>query len=133
MKAKQTRYLRWLLLLLVTAVAAWLAYGLCGLLVGLASGGSAGFVRMLLAAYAALVTGYAFGAILTPIAPGRRYTVAVGMVFVTVVIAAALMLRDSAVAGPIPAVLLGTSMVVGAFGYALRVRGFSEAVAGREL
>lgn len=133
MKAKQSRYLRWLLLLVVTAVAAWLAYALCGLLVGLASGGSAGFVRMLLAAYAALLTGYVFAATLTSIAPGRRYAVAVGMVFVTVAIAAALMLQDSAEAGPIAAVLLGTSLVVGAFGYALRVRGFSEAVAGREL
>jgi cell division protein FtsX len=49
-----------------------------------------------------------------------------------VVIAAALMLADTPEAGPIPAVLLGISLVIGAFGYALRVRGFSETVSGRE-
>ncbi len=132
MKAKQTRILRWLLLALVTAVGGWLAYLLGGLLVNVAAGGSAGFLRLLLGAYAALVVGYFFGAVLTPIAPGRRYTVAVALVFVTVIVAAALMLRDSSSAGPIPPVLLGTSLVVGAFGYAIRVRGFSEAVSGRE-
>jgi hypothetical protein len=83
---------------------------------------------MLLGAYAALAAGYSFGAVLTRIAPGRRYVVAVSLVFVTVVIAAAMMFRYSANAGPVPPVLLGTSLVVGAFGHALRVRGFSEAV-----
>lgn len=133
MKAKQARLLRWLLLVLGTVVAGWLVYQLGGLLVNLASGGSGGLLRMLLGAYAALAAGYFFGAGLTPIAPGRRYVVAVSLVFVTVVIAAAMMLRYSASVGPIPPVLLGTSLVVGAFGYALRVRGFSEAVLGREL
>lgn len=132
MKAKQTGFLRWLLLVLGTVVAGWLVYQLGGLLVNLAAGGSGGLLRMLLGAYAALAAGYLFAAVLTPIAPGRSYVVAVSLVFVTVVIAAAMMLRHSANAGPIPPVLLGTSLVVGAFGYALRVRGFSEAVLGRE-
>ncbi len=132
MKAKQTGFLRWLLLVLGTVVAGWLVYQLGGLLVNLAAGGSGGLLRMLLGAYAALAAGYLFAAVLTPIAPGRSYVVAVSLVFVTVVIAAAMMLRYSASAGPIPPVLLGTSLVVGTFGYALRVRGFSEAVLGRE-
>lgn len=132
MKAKQTGFLRWLLLVLGTVVAGWLVYQLGGLLVNLAAGGSGGLLRMLLGAYAALAAGYLFAAVLTPIAPGRSYVVAVSLVFVTVVIAAAMMLRHSANAGPIPPVLLGTSLVVGTFGYALRVRGFSEAVLGRE-
>ena len=133
MKRKQMRILRWLFLFLATAVAGWLAFLLGGLLVTLAAGGSPGFLRLLLAAYAALAAGYAFGAVLAPIAPGRHYIVAVGLVFVTVIVAVSLMLQDNANTGPIPAVLLGTSLVVGAFGYALRVRGFSEAVSGREL
>ena len=83
-------------------------------------------------AYAALAAGFLFCALLTRLAPRRRYIVAVSLVFVTVVIAAALMLADRAQSEPIPAVLLGISLVIGAFGYALRVRGFSETVSGRE-
>ena len=126
MREKQARLLRWLVFLVATGVAAWLLFRLGDVLVSVASVGSAGFLRLLLTAYACLVVGYFFSAILTPIAPGRRYTVAVGLVFVVVVVAAALMLQDNEVAGPIPAVLLGISLVVGAFGYALRVRGFTE-------
>jgi len=131
-KEKQARLLRWLLLVLVTAVGGWLAYRFCGLLVALASGGSLGFLRLLVGAYAALVSGYVFSSLITRIAPGRHYAVAVALVFVTVIMAAALMLADRSDVGPLPPVLLGTSLVVGAFGYALRVRGFSETVSGRE-
>ncbi len=133
MNAKRARLLRWLVLVLLTAVGGWIVYLLGGVLVALAAGGSAGLIRMLVGAYAALAAGFLFCALLTRLAPGRRYTVAVGLVFVTVVVAAALMLDDKSESGPIPAVLLGISLVVGAFGYALRVRGFSEAVSGREL
>jgi hypothetical protein len=131
-RAEQTRLLRWLLLVLVTAVGGWLAFRLGGLLVLLATGGSPGLLRLLLGAYAALASGYVFSAAVTRIAPGRSYAVAVALVFVTVIVAAALMLEDNSEGGPIPAVLLGISLVVGAFGYALRVRGFSETVSGRE-
>ncbi|MCK5446877.1 MAG: hypothetical protein KAJ43_01985, partial [Gemmatimonadetes bacterium] len=131
--AKRARLLRWLVLVLLTAVGGWIVYLLGGVLVALAAGGSAGLIRMLVGAYAALAAGFLFCALLTRLAPGRRYTVAVGLVFVTVVVAAALMLDDKSEAGPIPAVLLGISLVVGAFGYALRVRGFSETVSGREI
>jgi len=132
MKAKQTRRLRWFLLVLATVIGGWLALRFGGLLVVLAAGGSPGFLRLLLGAYAALVSGYVFAAVVTRIAPGRRYTVAVGLVFVTIIVAAALMLEDNPEGGAIPTVLLGTSLVVGAFGNALRVRGFSETVVGRE-
>ncbi|MCK5482414.1 MAG: hypothetical protein KAJ13_01880, partial [Gemmatimonadetes bacterium] len=131
--AKRARLLRWLVLVLLTAVGGWIVYLLGGVLVALAAGGSAGLIRMLVGAYAALAAGFLFCALLTRLAPGRRYTVAVGLVFVTVVVAAALMLDDKSESGPIPAVLLGISLVGGAFGYALRVRGFSETVSGREL
>ena len=107
-------------------------YRLGGFLVGIAGDGSPGLLRMLLAAYAALAAGFLFSAALTRLAPARRYTVAVGLVFVMVLVAAALMLGQRPQAGPLPAALLGTSLVVGAFGYALRVRGFSETVSGRE-
>jgi hypothetical protein len=130
--AKRPRLLRWLFLALATAAGGWVVYQLSGLLVTLAAGGSAGLIRMLAGAYAALAAGFLFCALLTRLAPGRRYTVAVGLVFVTVVVAAALMLDDNSEGGLIPAVLLGISLVVGAFGYALRVRGFSETVSGRE-
>lgn len=132
MKAKRTGILRWLLLVLVTVVGGWFAFRLGGLLVLLAAGGSPALLRLLLGAYAALASGYVFAAVVTQIAPGRRYAVAVALVFVTVTVAAALMLEDNSEGGPIPAVLLGISLVVGAFGYALRVRGFSETVSGRE-
>ena len=132
MKAEQTRVLRWLLFVLITVVGGWFAYRLGGHLVLLAVGGSPGFLRLLLGAYAALASGYVFAAVVTRIAPGRRYAVAVALVFVAVIVAAALMLEDNSEGGAIPAVLLGTSLVVGAFGHALRVRGFSETVSGRE-
>jgi hypothetical protein len=132
-KAKRAGPLPWLVLVLMTVVGGWIVYQLGGVLVDLAAGGSAGLVRLLVGAYAALAAGFLFCALLTRLAPKRRYTVAVGLVFVTVVIAAALMLDDRAGAGPIPAVLLGISLVIGAFGYALRVRGFSEAVSGRDI
>ncbi len=131
MKAKQVRLLRWMAFLAVSGLAGWALYHLGDLLVSVASAGSVSFLRLLLAAYAALASGYLFSAVLTPIAPGRRYTSAVGLVFVVVVVAAALMLQEKD-AGPIPSVLLGLSLVVGAFGYALRVRGFSEAVSMRD-
>lgn len=133
MKAKPAQLLRWFFLVLLTAVGGWLAYRLGGILVTLASNGSLGFLRLLVAAYAALVSGYLFSALITSVAPGRRYTVAVALVFVTVIVAAALMLDDRSEVGPIPSVLLGLSLVVGAFGHALRVRGFSETVSGREV
>lgn len=132
MKAKRGGLLPWLVLVLMTLVGGWIVYQICGLLVDLAAGGSAGLLRLLVGAYAALAAGFLFCALLTRLAPKRRYTVAVGLVFVTVVIAAALMLAETPEAGPIPAVLLGISLVIGAFGYALRVRGFSETVSGRD-
>ena len=132
MKAKRGGLLPWLVLVLITLVGGWVVYQICGLLVDLAAGGSAGLLRLLVGAYAALENGFLFCALLTRLAPKRRYTVAVGLVFVTVVIAAALMLAETPEAGPIPAVLLGISLVIGAFGYALRVRGFSETVSGRD-
>ena len=131
MNAKQVRLLRWLALAVIAGVAGWALYRLGVILVSVASIGSASFLRLLLAAYASLVAGYLFSAVLTPIAPGRRYTAAVGLVFVVVVVAATLMLQEND-AGPIPSVLLGLSLVVGSFGYALRVRGFSEAVSTRD-
>lgn len=132
MDPKRVRLLRWLLLAVASAAGGWIVFQISGLLVTMAAGGSAGLLRILLGAYAALAAGFLFCALLTRIAPGRRYTVAVGLVFVTVIVAAALMLDDGTDAGPIPAVLLGISLVVGAFGYALRVRGFSETISGRE-
>ncbi|MBT8477864.1 MAG: hypothetical protein KJO06_03030 [Gemmatimonadetes bacterium] len=133
MKARRARRLRWLLLALLTAIGGWVVYQLGGFLVLLASGGSAGLLRMLLSAYAALAVGFLFCAFLTRLAPARRYTVAVGLVFVTVLVAAVWMIDDGSDAGPVPAVLLGISLVVGAFGYALRVRGFSETVSGGDI
>ena len=132
MKTKRGGLLPWLVLVLMTVVGGWFVYQLGGLLVDLAAGGSGGLVRLLVGAYAALAAGFLFCALLTRLAPRRRYIVAVSLVFVTVVIAAALMLADRAQSEPIPAVLLGISLVIGAFGYALRVRGFSETVSGRE-
>jgi hypothetical protein len=131
-KAKRGGLLPWLFLVLMTIVGGWIVYQICGLLVDLAAGGSAGLLRLLVGAYAALAAGFLFCALLTRLAPRRRYAVAVGLVFVSVVIAAALMLAETPHAGPVPAVLLGISLVIGAFGYALRVRGFSEAVSGRD-
>ena len=132
MEAKQKRLVRWAVLLPVTFAGAWLAYRIGGLLLDSVLSGSLGIVRLLIAAYAALAAGYLFSAGTTRLAPGRRYTVAVGLVFVTLAVAAALMLRESDAASPLPAVFLGTSLVVGAFGYALRVRGFTEAISARD-
>jgi hypothetical protein len=128
LKEKRPRLLSWLFLVLVTAGGGWSVYLLGGVLVTVSSNGSPALLWMLVGAYAALAAGFLAAAILTRFAPGRRYAVAVGQVFVMVGVAAALMLDGSGEAGPLPAALLGTSLVVGAFGYALRVRGFSETV-----
>jgi len=132
LKEERTRLRSWPLLAVLTALGGGLVYAFGGFLVEITGHRSPGFVRMLLAGYAALATGFLFSALVTRVAPRRRYTVAVGLVFVMVLVAAALMLRHHPQAGPLPAALLGTSLVVGAFGYALRVRGFSESVSGRE-
>lgn len=124
--------LRWVSLLVASAAGAGLVFWLGGFLLDSVFYESLGVIPLLLAAYAALAAGYVFTAVGTRLAPRRRYTVAVGLVFVMVAVAAALMLRESATEGPFPAALLGTSLVVGAFGYALRVRGFTEAITGRE-
>lgn len=132
MSARRTRALRWLLLMVAVVVGGWVAYALGGVLVGLAVGGSAGLLRLLVAAYLSLASGFLIAGVLTRLAPSRRYVVAVALVFVMVCVAGALMIHHADESGPVPVVLLGTSLVVGAFGYALRVRGFSEAVSGRE-
>jgi hypothetical protein len=128
LNGKRPRLLSWIFLVLATALGGWLVYLLGGLLVSLASSGAPALLWLLAGAYAALAAGFLAAAILTRFAPGRRYPVAVGQVFVMVGVAAALMRGGGGAAGPLPAALLGTSLVVGAFGYALRVRGFSETV-----
>jgi hypothetical protein len=117
----------------MTAVAGTATYFLMGWLVRLAAGGEPALIWLLAGAYAALGTGFLVTALLARLAPKGRYLVAVALVFVMVGIAGALIFGLSGETGPIPASLLGTSLVVGAFGYALRVRGFSEAISGREL
>jgi hypothetical protein len=126
------RRLRWIAFLFATAIGGGLAYLLGGFLVVLAQGESLSLLRLLVSAYGALAAGYAFSAGVSRVAPGRRYAVSVTLVFVTVIVAAVLMLGRPSDQSPIAAVLLGTSLVVGAFGHALRVRGFSEAVSDRE-
>lgn len=122
----------WILLVVVTAFSGWAMYHIGGWLVRLAAGGRPAFLWLLAGAYAALAMGFLFSLLLTRLAPARRYVVAVGLVFVMVGVAGGLIFDFSPETGPVPASLLGTSLVVGAFGYALRVRGFSETFSGRE-
>jgi multisubunit Na+/H+ antiporter MnhB subunit len=131
-KGKQARLLRWAILVIVTGAGGWLAYLLGLFLLDVSQGQPLGFVRLLIAAYVALAAGYMFSSVVNRVAPGKRYTVAVGLVFVMLGVAAALMLRKESPGGALPAVLLGTSLVVGAIGYALRVRGFTETATGWE-
>jgi hypothetical protein len=129
---KQSKPVRWGMLVVAAAGGAGLTYFLGAVLLDSLLSPSPGVIPLLIAAYAALAAGYVFAASATRLAPARRYSVAVALVFVTVGVAVALMRRDSLAAGPLPAVLMGASLVVGAFGYALRVRGFTEAITGRE-
>lgn len=130
MAENRAELVRWLFLPVFTAAAGWLTYEVVDLLVQVASRGSNGFLRLLLTAYAALTAGFLFAAFLTRLAPRRRYPVAVALVFVVTGVAVALMQRAAAEAAPIPTVLLSTSLVLGAFGYAIRRRGFSDSVSG---
>lgn len=120
------------MLVAVAAAGGWVLYRTGGLVLDSVLAGSLGLVRVLLSAYVALAAGFLFAAFATRLAPARRYWVAVGVVFLTAGVAVALMLRDSPTEGPLPAVLIGTSLVLGSFGYALRRRGFTEAITGRE-
>lgn len=130
--AKRTRPSSWIPLGVMTGLASVGTYYLTAWLVRLAAGGEPAVVWLLGGAYSALAAGFLVTALLTRLAPSRRYVVAVTLVFVMVGIAGALIFALSHEAGPVSASLLGISLVVGAFGYALRVRGFSEAVSGRE-
>lgn len=132
MERKQTRPTQWAILVAVTVAGAWAVYVVGALALDSTLAGSLGVVRLLVAAYVALAAGYLFSALATRLAPRRRYHVAVGLVFAAVLVAAALMLRESSEEGPLAAVLVGTSLVVGSFGNALRIRGFTEAITGRE-
>lgn len=109
-----------------------LSYLLGGVLLALARGEALGLLKLVVSAYVALAAGYGFTAVVTRVAPGRRYVVSVALVFVMVGVAAALMLGQPSDRDPVAAVLLGLSLVVGAFGHAIKVRGFSEALSTRD-
>lgn len=132
MQGKQTRLLRWATFGIVAAVGGWLTYLIGGVVLDSYFAGSLGILIVLAGLYSALAVGYLFAAFVSRVAPGRRYQVAVSLVFIMVAVAAALMLRNRSSVEPLPGVLLGLSLVVGSVGYALRVRGFTEAVTGRE-
>ncbi len=79
----------------------------------------------LVMAYAYLAAGFVFAGTATKLAPGRRTTVALSMIGIALGGALILVLRGDH--GFAASVIFGLSLLAGAIGYALRLRGFSEA------
>ncbi len=117
---------RWGLVLGLASTGGWLAYVLAGRLVDVLGGGSDDWRLVLLVTYGFILFGYVFAALVTRIAPTRRYTVAVSLVFVTLLVAAALALEGGE--GSLAAAVFGVGLVIGSVGFALRLRGFTERV-----
>lgn len=132
MERERTRQVRWIASLIAMLIGGGVAYWLGSLLLELPQGDHPSFVRLLISAYGALVAGYVFTAGVARLAPGRRYPVSVALVFATVLVAAGLMLGRPSDQAPLSSVLLGVCFVLGAFGHALKVRGFSESVSSPE-
>jgi drug/metabolite transporter (DMT)-like permease len=122
--------LRWLTVFAVAAGGGWLAYSLAELALGRVSSGSADWRLLLLLGYGFLILGYVFAALGTSLAPSGRYSVAVSLVFVTVLVAALLVLGNDA--SFFPATLLAIALVAGAVGHAMRLRGFTERISVSE-
>ncbi len=80
----------------------------------------------LVMAYAYLAAGFVFAGTATKLAPDRRTTVALSMIGVALGVALLLVLRGDH--GFAASVIFGLSLLAGAIGYALRLRGFSEAL-----
>jgi hypothetical protein len=80
----------------------------------------------LVMAYAYLAAGFVFAGTATKLAPERRSTVALSMIGIALGGALILVLRADY--GFAASVIFGLSLLAGAIGYALRLRGFSEAV-----
>jgi hypothetical protein len=110
----------------LASTGGWLAYVLAGRLVDVLGGGSDDWRLVLLVTYGFILFGYVFAALVTRIAPTRRYTVAVSLVFVTLLVAAALALEGGE--GSLAAAVFGVGLVIGSVGFALRLRGFTERV-----
>ena len=80
----------------------------------------------LVMAYAYLAAGFVFAGTATKLAPGRRTTVALSMIGIALGGALILVLRGDH--GFAASAIFGLSLLAGAIGYALRLRGFSEAL-----
>jgi len=78
----------------------------------------------LVMAYAYMAAGFVFAGTATKLAPERRTTVALSMIGVSLGGALILVLRGDY--GFAASVIFGMSLLAGAIGYALRLRGFSE-------
>ena len=76
--------------------------------------------------YAYLAAGFVFAGTATKLVPERRTTVAMSMIGIALGGALILILRGDH--GFAAGVIFGLSLLAGAVGYALRLRGFSEAL-----
>ena len=76
--------------------------------------------------YAYLAAGFVFAGTATKLVPERRTTVAMSMIGIALGGALILILRGDH--GFAASVIFGLSLLAGAVGYALRLRGFSEAL-----
>ncbi len=118
------RAVRWLLAIpagLGAGVLIWLAAS-----VGLDAFGvePPAWLFFLVMAYAYLAAGFVLAGTATKLAPARRPLVAVAMIGVALAIALVIVLRAEHGWGA--SLVFGLSLMAGAIGYSLRLRGFSE-------
>lgn len=81
----------------------------------------------LVMAYAYMAAGFVFAGTATKLAPGRRTTVAMSMIGIALAGALILVLRGDH--GLAASLVFGLSLLAGAVGYSLRLRGFSDVLA----
>jgi hypothetical protein len=80
----------------------------------------------LVMAYAWMATGFVFAGTATKLAPGARTRVA--QLMIAIALAGALLLVLRGEYGVAASVVFGLSLLAGAVGYALRLRGFTEPI-----
>jgi hypothetical protein len=116
---------RWIVALPAAFLAAYTVWFLAGAALDAFGINFPDWRFFLVTAYAYLAAGFVFAGTATKLAPARRAIVALSMIGIALGGALVLVLRGDH--GFAASVIFGLSLLAGAIGYALRLRGFSEA------
>jgi hypothetical protein len=118
------RFARWIVAVPLGLLAGWLVLTLTGITLDAFGVQPPGWLFYVVMAYAWLAAGFLFAGIATKLVPRRRLFVSVALVGVALGAAVLLAVRD--LYGVPASILFGASLLAGAVGYSLRLRGFTE-------